>query len=87
MIKVMESNKNDFYEWKKNSSIQFCQSLPNTSLKIGDMVTFTNEFGLVFGPYEVLAFKQPDKYGRCVFINKDSYWFPVTLDSLKVVEQ
>lgn len=29
-------------------------------MKVGDMVIFTNDAGLVFGPYEVLAFEKLD---------------------------
>ena len=61
----------------------FYDSLPVVDLKIGDKVMFTNSSGITFGPYEILAFQTPDKYGRCVFIDHDSYWFPATLESLR----
>lgn len=77
--------KKDFEKWRKQyKEDEFCESLPGIDLKIGDKVMFTNEAGITFGPYEVLAFQTPDKYGRCVFIDHDSYWFPTTLESLRL---
>ena len=38
---------------------------------------FTNDAGAVFGSYEVLAFERPDYNGPCVYLDKESYWFPV----------
>jgi hypothetical protein len=40
------------------------------------MVAFTNDYGVVFGPKEVLAFRKPWNGGRCVYIDSDAYWFP-----------
>lgn len=47
----------------------------DNEMKVGDMVIYTNDAGLVFGPYEVLAFEKPDNIkGRCIYIDHDSYW-------------
>lgn len=56
-------------------------------LSVGEMVMFTNDAGVVFGPYEVLAFGRPDHDGRCVYLDKESYWFPVRPDRLVSVGQ
>ena len=45
-------------------------------LSVGDMVAFTNDYGVIFGPCEVLAFGNLCNSGRCVYIDSDSYWFP-----------
>lgn len=38
------------------------------------MVAFTNDYGVVFGPYEILAFEEPWNGGRCVYLDSDAYW-------------
>ena len=48
----------------------------DNDLAVGDMVAFTNDYGVVFGPKEVLAFRKPWNGGRCVYIDSDAYWFP-----------
>lgn len=37
-------------------------------LSVGDMVAFTNDYGVIFGPCEVLAFGNLCNSGRCVYI-------------------
>lgn len=83
-----KSYKKEFQEWKRQyGEDEFCDSLPGVDLRIGDKVMFTNSLGITFGPYEVLAFQLPDKYGRCVFFDHDAYWFPATLESLRLCGQ
>ena len=80
-----KSYKKEFQEWKRQyGEDEFCDSLPGVDLRSGDKVMFTNSSGITFGPYEVLAFQRPDKYGRCVFFDHDAYWFPATLESLRL---
>lgn len=60
----------------------------DSEMKVGDMVVFTNDAGLVFGPYEVLAFEKPDNIkDRCVFIDHDSYWFSERPENLLPVQK
>lgn len=83
-----KSYKKEFQEWKRQyREDEFCESLPGVDLSIGDKVMFTNSSGITFGPYEVLAFQLPDKYGRCLFFDHDAYWFPATLESLRLCGQ
>ncbi|RGZ64791.1 hypothetical protein DW980_08850 [Bacteroides stercoris] len=57
-------------------------------MKVGDMVIFTNDAGLVFGPYEVLAFEKPDNNkDRCIYIDHDSYWCSERLENLLLVQK
>jgi hypothetical protein len=51
---------------------------------VGDMVTFTNENGVVFEHHKVVGFTLPgdDLHGRNVYINVDCYWMPMSVDSL-----
>ena len=46
----------------------------DNDLEVGDMVAFTNDYGVVFGPYEILAFEEPWNGGRCVYLDSDAYW-------------
>ena len=54
-------------------------------LSVGDMVAFTNDYGVIFGPCEVLAFGNLCNSGRCVYIDSDSYWFPNRPDQLTII--
>lgn len=56
-------------------------------LKVGQKVTFVNDYGVYFENHEILGFCDPEKiglYGRCVYIDDDSFWFPCHPDSLIV---
>jgi hypothetical protein len=56
--------------------------------KVGDIVKFTNEFELEFGPYRVIGFCRPVDvlYGRFIYIDYDCYWFPTEPESLSIWE-
>ena len=55
--------------------------------KIGDVVEYTNPYGLVFSPYVVVGFVQnpdPDFLPEnVVYINSESPWYPVKASALK----
>lgn len=52
-------------------------------LKVGDRVTFTNEFGVVFPGKVIIGFElKPNIPGRVVHLHKDAFWFPVPVSSL-----
>ena len=53
-------------------------------LKVGDVVKFTNDYGVEFEPRLVIGFTTPENelHGRFVHINTDSPWFPVPPGSL-----
>jgi len=55
------------------------------SWRVGDMVTFTNDYGVEFGPHEVLGFTLPgdELHGRFIYLDTDCYWFPVKPESLR----
>ena len=60
----------------------------DSEMKVGDMVVFRNDAGLVFGPYEVLAFEKTDNIkDRCVYIDHDSYWFSERPENLLLVQK
>ena len=53
-------------------------------LKVGDRVIYRNDFGVKFGPFEVIGFEKKEDIsgGRFVYLNSDSYWFPVKAEQL-----
>ena len=59
----------------------------DNDLAVGDMVAFTNDYGVVFGPKEVLAFGKPWNDKICVYIDSDAYWFPKRPDQLTIVRK
>lgn len=60
---------------------------PEVDYKVGDKVTFTNDYGMSFPNQKIIAIgKDPElwKYGQCIYLDKDSYWHPVKPESLKL---
>lgn len=89
------SYKKDFQRWKAEQEAEsevFYNRLSEVTdtdndLTVGDMVTFTNDYDVVFGPHEVLAFRKPWNGGRCVYFDHDAYWFPARPDQLTLVKK
>lgn len=53
--------------------------------KVGDIVTFTNEYGVSFEGRVIIGFAEDDSfYGRFIHLSKDAYWFPVRPSELKL---
>lgn len=88
------SHKADFIRWKAEREAdgkQFFNHLSevmdtDSDLSVGDMVAFTNDYGVVFGPQEVLAFGNPDG-GRCVYTDSDAYWFASRPNQLTILQK
>lgn len=88
------SYKDEFMRWKKEREAEgmvFFNRLSDVmdtdrELAVGDMVMFTNEYGIKFGPCEVLAFGAP-RYGRCVYWDHSSYWFPAAPWQLTILSK
>lgn len=82
-IPPTRSHKEEFQKWRAKREAEgavFYNRLSeivatDSDLEIGDMVAFTNDYGVVFGPYEILAFREPWNGGRCVYLDSDAYWF------------
>lgn len=51
-------------------------------LKVGDVVTFTNDEGVEFPHKVVTGFAPEAEHGRFVYYDSDSWWFPVRPESL-----
>lgn len=89
-----KSYKEAFLHWKAGREAdgkEFYNRLSEVmetecEMKVGDKVVFTNSAGLIYGPYEVLAFeKASDSSGNCVYIDHDSYWFSERPEDLFLV--
>lgn len=84
----MKTYKEQFLEKVNEGKITMYETLeevlPNSDydLKIGDKVMFTNDYGVTFGPHEVIGFYKGDLRGRYVFIDYDCFWFPAKLENL-----
>lgn len=89
------SHKEKFESWREkqsepifDSSDRVTEDKVNSSrigdaiLQKGDRVLFTNDYGIVFGPHEVLGFRKPISSGHCVYFDHDAYWFPARLSQL-----
>ena len=89
------SHKEEFMRWKKEreaEGMEFFSRLSevmetDSDLAVGDMVAFTNDYGVVFGPKEVLAFRKPWNGYRCVYIDSDAYWFPDRPEQLTILSK
>lgn len=57
--------------------------------KVGDIVKFTNDYGIEFFPHKIIGFTKPEDklYGRFIHINTDCPWFPVKPGSLTLLGQ
>lgn len=101
-----EIYKKDFQSWKAKreaTGMVFYNRLSEVidtdrDLSVGDMVMFTNDYGVVFGPHEIQGFCKPDsplcphrypddEHCGIVFLNNSSYWFPNSPDQLTLVTE
>lgn len=51
-------------------------------LMVGDLVVFTNEYGVSFPNNIVIGFAKNEFYGKFIHISSSSPWFPVARESL-----
>ena len=66
----------DFKVWADERSIKLIPSL--NELKVGQSVTYTNEFGVTFSPRLIVGIDADNTfYGRRIYLAKGAYWFPV----------
>lgn len=82
-----KSYKSEFENWVASQSIDVCDTIPGVEYKKGDMVMFTNEYGIEFGPHEVLGFKsKPTASGRQVYFDHYPYWMACRPEQLTLVK-
>ena len=85
----MAQYKAVFEAWVRRNKVPIVKDLADVSQKqngdfhAGEMVMYTNEFGCTFGPVEILAFRAAAWNNRCVYLDFDSYWFPVKVSEIK----
>ena len=49
----------------------------------GQRVTFINENGISFPNLKIIGFAKKPLYDRSIYLNKESWWMPVSPNSLK----
>jgi hypothetical protein len=87
--------KNEMNAWlrngrKNNAFVERLSEIsPNAEIdfKIGDKVSYTNDFGVVFHNLTITAIGCKHElwtYGNCIYLDKESYWYPVKPESLKL---
>jgi len=81
-------HKAQFNDWVKAKNITVYDNLCEVAdscegITKGTRVSFTNEFGIIFTGLEILGFCHPF-YGRCIYLDFDCYWFPVSVESLTI---
>ena len=68
-------------EQVKEGLLQECPF--GSGLKVGDVVTYTNDYGAEFEGKEIIGFaSNKTSWAGYIYLNKDSYWFPVALKSI-----
>lgn len=78
----------DFKEWVKREKKQVYDRLSDvvsdckTELIKGQRCAVINGYNLLLHGYTIMGFCKPDKYGHCVYLNWDCYWFTVTPDDI-----
>ena len=60
----------------------------NSEYEVGDIVTFTNDYDVSFGPHKVRGFTKIENvlHGRFIYIDTDSPWFPVDPNQLSMFD-
>lgn len=70
-----------FSEWAKKKKLSLIPEI--SGFKVGDKVTFTNEYGVSFYNLNIIGIDSDNSfYGRQIYLNTDSYWFPHTPNEL-----
>ena len=78
-LNKQKKEKQDFVNNLKSEPPFLCD------FKVGDKVTFINDYEIEFPDHIVVGFGYDDLIfnNRFIFIDTDSYWFPVRADQLK----
>ena len=82
----MTKHKPHFVRYAKHHLAPDAQRTPPVpcDLAIGDRVTFTNDYGVAFAGHIVTGFSPTvEGDGRFVYLDKDSWWFPVSPQNLR----
>lgn len=55
----------------------------DSPFKVGDVVTYTNSYGVAWHGELVIGFSEPDDHGRFIHLDSDSWWVLHSIDELK----
>ena len=55
---------------------------PEVDFKVGDKVAYTNPYGVTFHSFTIIEIKY--KLSFDIYLNKDSYWYPVKPEELEL---
>lgn len=78
----------EFKEWVKAKRIEVFDRLSDvmpeceTELVKGQRCAVINGYNYLLHGYTIMGFAQPNKYGRCVYLNWDCYWFDVNPEDI-----
>lgn len=91
LIQDQVSNKfheEAFHGTVKSFTTTLADVVPDSpiDLKVGDLVTYTNEAGLSWVNHKILGFDITPSYKRVVYLDFSSYWFAVEIESLTLQE-
>jgi hypothetical protein len=83
-MKMQRSIKDHFIKGMRYPLAADAQPIPPVpcEFKVGDLVTFTNDYGVVFPDKVVTGFLPKVDYGRFVYFDADAWWFPVSPQNL-----
>lgn len=71
----------EFEEWVEKRKIKVYNRLSDVmpdckkELVKGQRCAVINGYNYLFHGYTIMGFGKPDKYGKCVYLNWDCYWF------------
>ena len=65
----------------KNLALKTPSLKAPTNLCVGETVIYTNDYGAQFKK-KILGFCEPQSWGGSVYLDGDSYWFPVPVKNL-----
>jgi len=79
-----EKHKQEFEKWSKNKAI--VPKRDGVPFVKGQMVSYTNGYGVKIKNLEVLGIDNNASINdRVVYLSMDCYWFPVKVDSLRIM--
>lgn len=60
----------------------------DTEFQVGQNVAFVNDYGVIFDDLTIIGFADDASfYGKFIHLNSDSYWFPASPGSLRVIDE
>lgn len=76
--------ESEFKVWASDPKRNLPLTESHSGFKVGNKVTYTNEFGVSFQDMEIVGIADDsyDFYNRRFFLNKSAYWFPVLASEL-----